>query len=140
MLYLHVWNKWLLLLLKYIDNAQLESDGAASLKSAVTDSKTSWFIIRSIAVMEAVTWWILQFLNIAHYIYLVENWIAYNLVAKLILICGKNHHLHDFNILVIKIYLAQKNYNLKFHPAEKKYSRLDVHNYSDYSVAIIYCT
>ena len=28
------------LLLKYIDSAQLESDGAASLKSVVTDSKT----------------------------------------------------------------------------------------------------
>ena len=30
-----------------------------------------------------------EFLNIARYIYMVENWIAYNLVAKLILICGK---------------------------------------------------
>ena len=48
--------------LKYIDSAHLESDGAASLKSGVTDSKTSCprYIIRSIVVMEAVTWWILQ--------------------------------------------------------------------------------
>ena len=33
-----------------------------------------------------------------------------------------------------------KNYTLKFHPAEKTTQRLDVHKYSDYSVAIIYCT
>ena len=49
--------------LKYIDSAQLEIDGAASLKSVVTRSKSSvrGFIIRSIVAMEAVTWWILQF-------------------------------------------------------------------------------
>ena len=43
--------------LKYIDSTQLESDGAASLKRVVTDSKTSCprFIIRSIVVMEVVT-------------------------------------------------------------------------------------
>ena len=43
--------------LKYIDCAQLESDGTASLKSVVTDSKTSCprIIIGSIVVMEVVT-------------------------------------------------------------------------------------
>ena len=45
----------------------------------------------------------------------------------------KNHHFHDFN--VIKIYLAQKNDNLKFHPAEKK-SVVGCHKYSAYNVAI----
>ncbi len=45
-----------------MDSAQLEIDGAASLKSVVTGSKSSvqGFIIRSIVVMEAVTWWILH--------------------------------------------------------------------------------
>ena len=40
-----------------MDRAQLEIDGAASLKSVVTGSKSSvrGFIIRSIVVMEAVT-------------------------------------------------------------------------------------
>ena len=38
-------------------------------------------------------------------------------------LCGKYHHLHDFNKnYMIRIYLAHTSYNLKFPPAEKKYS------------------